>query len=110
CLKAGTTTLTAKSSDGQRFEVEIIVKTVEVDPIASKAIKGDANCDGHVDMADAVLIMQALANPDRFGENGTNENHITEQGMKNADISGDNDGVTAGDALAIQRKLLGLDD
>ena len=110
CLKVGKTVLTAKSSDGQNFEVEIIVLPVEKEAVPNEAVKGDANCDGHVDMADAVLIMQALANPDRFGENGTNENHITEQGMKNADISGDNDGVTAGDALAIQRKLLGLDD
>ena len=36
---------------------------------------GDANCDGSVDMADAVLIMQALANPNKYGLDGTAEHH-----------------------------------
>ena len=60
-------------------------------------------------MADSVIIMQALANPDRFGINGTDENHITEQGCENADIAGNSDGVTTTDALAVQLILLGLD-
>jgi hypothetical protein len=60
-------------------------------------------------MADSVIIMQALANPDRFGINGTDENHITEQGIENADIAGNNDGITTTDALAVQLILLGLD-
>ena len=68
---------------------------------------GDANCDGSVDMADAVLIMQALANPNKYGIDGTAEHHLTEQGKLNGDMDGD--GLTVGDALAIQRKLLGLD-
>ena len=69
---------------------------------------GDANCDSELSMADAVLIMQSIANPAKFGIDGTAENRITEQGQKNADITGDNDGVTNSDALAIQKKLLGL--
>ena len=72
-------------------------------------VPGDANCDGDLSMADAVIIMQSLANPDKYGENGTDKNHITEQGKKNADIAGDNDGITNADALAIQKKLLKLD-
>ena len=76
----------------------------------SVAVNGDANCDGELSMADAVIIMQSLANPERFGVNGTDEHHITEQGKKNADITGDNDGITNADALAIQMKLLGLDN
>ena len=71
-------------------------------------IKGDSNCDGSVDMADAVLIMQALANPNKYGIDGTAEHHLTEQGKLNGDMNGD--GLTVGDAQAIQRKLLGLDD
>ena len=71
-------------------------------------VKGDANCDGSVDMADAVLIMQALANPNKYGLDGTAEHHLTEQGKLNGDMNGD--GLTSGDALAIQRKLLGLDN
>ena len=70
---------------------------------------GDSNGDGTVSMADAVLIMQSIANPAKYGVEGTNENHITEQGKKNADIAGENDGVTNADALAIQKKLLKLD-
>ena len=44
---------------------------------------GDVNCDDEVDMADAVLIMQALANPNKYGEDGTAENHLTPQGKVN---------------------------
>ena len=69
--------------------------------------KGDANCDGQVDMADAVLIMQALANPNKYGLDGTAEVHLTEQGKANADMEGD--GLTVGDAQAIQKILLGLE-
>ena len=73
----------------------------------AQLLKGDANCDGTVDMADIVLIMQALANPNKYGENGTDEYHLTPQGKANADMDGD--GLTVGDAQAIQKKLLGLD-
>lgn len=70
---------------------------------------GDANCDGELSMADAVLIMQSISNPDKYGEKGTGKQRMTEQGKKNADITGENDGVTNADALAIQKKLLKLD-
>ena len=70
-------------------------------------VKGDANCDGEVDMSDIVLIMQALANPNKYGENGTAESHLTAQGKANADMDGD--GLTVGDAQTIQKMLLGLD-
>ncbi|WP_295092566.1 dockerin type I repeat-containing protein [Ruminococcus sp.] len=70
-------------------------------------VKGDTNCDGSVDMSDAVLIMQALANPNKYGIDGTAEHHLTEQGKLNADMNGD--GLTVGDAQAIQMKLLGLE-
>ncbi|MCR5601148.1 MAG: dockerin type I repeat-containing protein [Ruminococcus sp.] len=62
-------------------------------------LKGDANCDGGVDMADVVFIMQSLANPDKY--------KLTDIGRVNADMDGD--GVTVADAQAIQAKLLGLD-
>jgi hypothetical protein len=75
--------------------------------------RGDANCDTEVNMADAVLIMQSIANPNAFGPTGTNEKHITEQGKINADVAGGTsdkggDGVTAGDALQIQKYKLNL--
>ena len=65
---------------------------------------GDANCDSEMDMSDAVLVMQALANPDKYGVEGTNENHITYSGVYNADF--DYNGLTGSDALIIQKKLL----
>jgi hypothetical protein len=71
---------------------------------ATVNVKGDANCDGERDMSDVVLIMQALANPNKYGENGTAELHLTAQGKANADMDGD--GLTVGDAQAIQKILL----
>ena len=57
---------------------------------------GDANCDGKLTEADASAILQALANSDKFG--------LSEQGMINADFSGDNI-VTAYDAELIKAYL-----
>jgi hypothetical protein len=73
---------------------------------AVEKVKGDANCDGELSMADPVMIMQALANPNKYGIEGTAEKHLTEQGQINGDMDGD--GLTVGDAQAIQRQLLGL--
>ena len=73
-----------------------------------ESLKGDANCDGQIDLSDAVMIMQALANPNKYGIGGTAEKHLTEQGQINGDMDGD--GLTVGDAQAIQSKLLGLSD
>ncbi|WP_019679639.1 hypothetical protein [Ruminococcus flavefaciens] len=75
--------------------------------LPAEIIKGDANCDSQVDLSDAVMIMQALANPNKYGIDGTAEHHLTEQGKLNGDMNGD--GLTVGDAQSIQRKLLGLD-
>ena len=64
-----------------------------------KYLKGDANEDGKLSISDAVLIMQALSNP--------NDYQLTEQGAKNADVNGDG-GVTTADALEIQMHDIGL--
>ena len=55
-----------------------------------------------IDLADAVIIMQSLANPNKYGKNGTDEHHITDKGLVNADCCNAGDGVTTNDALAIQ--------
>ena len=68
-------------------------------------IVGDANGDGNVDLADAILIMQALANPNKYGIGGTDEHSFSEQGWANADCDGFK-GVTNDDAVAIQMFLL----
>ncbi len=51
----------------------------------AEGVRGDANGDGELDMSDAVLIMQALANPNKYGTSGTSPTHITAAGFKYAD-------------------------
>ena len=69
---------------------------------------GDADLDGAVAMNDAVLIMQSITNPNKYGLNGTDSRHITEQGRLNADVyENGRSGVTNMDALQIQKYLLG---
>jgi len=67
---------------------------------------GDANCDGDVNMADAVLIMQSINNPDKYGEG--KPDGISSTGVKNADVFNTGDGITNKDALAIQKYKLGI--
>ena len=56
------------------------------------AITGDADCDGKVNINDAVFVMQSIANPDKY--------QLSEQGKANADIDGN--GITLSDAVTIQ--------
>jgi hypothetical protein len=103
---AGTTTTTSAP--------KAAVTTITNSPATSPVVKnddvkyGDANCDGDVSLADSVLIMQSLSNPSKFGESGSDKNHITKQGSANADCSNVGDGVTNKDALAIQKYKLNL--
>ena len=69
---------------------------------------GDANCDGGVDMSDAVMIMQAISNPNKYGIGGYDSHALTESGRTNADVTGNNDGMTVKDAQFIQTYLLGV--
>ncbi|EWM52415.1 glycoside hydrolase family 9 protein [Ruminococcus flavefaciens] len=78
--------------------------TSEIPPSPKKY--GDSNCDGTVDLADAILIMQALANPDKYGENGSDKNHLTESGKELADVDRGTVGLTGDDAVRIQEYLL----
>lgn len=68
---------------------------------------GDTNCDGTVDLSDVVLILQALANPDKYWLEGTDPSHLTTQGLYNGDVCYYGSGITAKDALWIQNYLLG---
>ncbi|MBR6968159.1 MAG: hypothetical protein IKH78_06450 [Ruminococcus sp.] len=63
-----------------------------------KERSGDANCDGTVDMADVLLIIQSCCNPDKY--------QLTESGRYNADVSDTGNGITPADAQALQLKLL----
>ena len=86
-----------KSGFGVMAASSDTTKGTEIDLYNS--VQGDTNCDEDMNMADAVLIMQSLANPDKY--------NITPQGKFNADTNCD--GITNADALAIQKKLLKLD-
>lgn len=81
---AGATTPTQPSTEG---------------PTSGKYLRGDANCDGKVTIADATAILQALGNPDKYG--------LSTQGAANADVA-DPAGVTTEDALRIQMLDAGL--
>lgn len=87
--------------------------TSAIVPTGSATLRGDANCDNLVQMSDAVLILQSIANADKFGVNGSDSNHLTAQGAINADVEGGDagmggDGVTPVDALKIQKFTLKL--
>ena len=93
----------AKIKDNTGFECEWTkfyggagIPTNIKNALPEPTLSGDANEDGDVNMADAVLIMQTLSNPDEY--------KLTPQGIANADIDGD--GVTAMDALTIQLSII----
>nr|AEV58403.1 scaffoldin C [Ruminococcus flavefaciens] len=99
-----------KSSDGK---IKITDNASNPGVTPGSITRGDANCDGKVDLSDAVLIMQFQSNPSAYGLTGSNKNHITTQGMDNADVAGGasgkgGDGVTTNDALQIQKYMLSL--
>ena len=78
----GTTTCTTGLSGTEKNTEDIVMY-------------GDANADGKVSVADAVAILQYIANKDKYGLRG--------QGLDNADCYNPGDGITAMDALAIQK-------
>ena len=69
---------------------------------AEATLPGDANCDGSVDLADAVLVKCYLINSAAYS--------ISAEGKANADVQGDGNGLNAQDSLAILQKALKLID
>lgn len=90
----------SEGSEAQRYAEETGIKFEAVRK--EKIAYGDSNCDGSVNLADAVIIMQYLANPVKYG--------IADQGLINADVNRTGDGVTSGDAFTIQQYVLGIID
>lgn len=69
---------------------------------ASGGVKyGDANCDGKIDISDAVAVLQYTANKTKYP--------LTDEGIKNADTDGES-GITGSDAIVIQKIDAGLID
>ena len=108
----GTYSVQLTNAEGVRSMVKIadIVGVGDETPTKYSELRGDTNCDNNVDLSDAILIMQALSNPNKYGENGTDSNHLTHQGRINGDVQGGRDGLTGDDAVEIQRFLIGLTD
>lgn len=100
-----TTTTTTTTTATTTTDTTTTTSTV---PDPEKTIYGDADCDGKVFLNDAVLIMQAIGNPDAYGVNGSDETHITQQGKINGDVYNTGDDLTNLDALAIQKYLIGI--
>ena len=75
---------------------------------STNVVYGDANCDGKVDLSDAVMILQSISNPDKYGVNGSSESHITAQGVLNGDVYANGTGLTPQDALSIQKYVAEL--
>ena len=67
-------------------------------PTQSDIVYGDANCDGKVDISDAVLVKCYLINSKKYS--------LTESGLANADVQGTGNGVNAQDAVVIQKLSL----
>ena len=67
-----------------------------------ETLLGDVNADNTLDVADCTYITQYLASPDSFP--------LTDAQKEAADVTGSGDGVTAEDALAIQKYLVGTID
>lgn len=79
--------------------------TTTTSPDDYKRLLGDANCDGTLNISDAVITMQSLANSDEYS--------LSEQGTLNVDVINTGDGVTNIDALAIQMviaNIINVDD
>lgn len=66
----------------------------------SKTLKGDANLDGSVDIADAVALASYVGD--------TEKNKLEPQGIINGDVQATGNGVNANDALAVQQYLANI--
>lgn len=84
------------------YDVKAVSGSVTVgNPVSGATLKGDANCDGKVTIADAAAIFQAIGNKDKYA--------LSDAGTANADVV-EPVGITAADAMEIQKLDAGLID
>ena len=95
-----TTTATTTTTTSTTTTTTVVTTTSTTTAPTSVGKAGDANGDDQVDMSDVVLIMQSLANPDKY--------QIAPENRDKADVESKGNGITTVDALSIQRYLLGL--
>ena len=72
--------------------------TATTTTVAEEVIYGDANCDGNVDISDAVMVKCYLINNKKFT--------LSKQGLLNSDVQGSGNGVNAQDAVTIQKYVI----
>lgn len=94
-LKKGSAGILVSESLSEHLYSEINIEIVE-------AKVGDANTDGEVSPADAVTILQYLGNKDKY--------NLSSEAVKYADVYNPGDGITAMDALTIQKLDAGVID
>ncbi|MDE5771632.1 MAG: dockerin type I repeat-containing protein [Ruminococcus sp.] len=97
--KAGTYTIKVKCTDDYKSDYMVTnnLLTFEVTVSEKETFSekmGDTDGNGDVGINDAVLIMQYIANPDKY--------KMSAQGKLNADVYNRGDGITNMDALTIQ--------
>jgi len=106
---SATTTSATTSSSTTTATTSVTVQSTEGTTVTSGqggsntervTLWGDANCDKTVDVSDAVIIMQSLANPSKY--------KLTDEGSANGDVNKNGDGITGADALSIQKYKLNL--
>ncbi len=90
--KPATTTTKPATTTKPTTTVPVVTTTASSDIVT---LIGDANCDGTVSIADAAAIYQAIGNADKYS--------LSETGSANADCCNPGGGITAADALAIQK-------
>lgn len=82
------------------YDIETISGSVIVESEGLEFIKGDANCDGVVAVADAVAVAANVSDSEK--------NFISEQGRINADVHMTGNDLNASDALMIQQYATGI--
>ena len=99
-----TTTATTAAEATVSTASENTTTTSETTQTTTEAVEppllGDANLDGHISISDAVAILQYIANKDKFP--------LSAEAADNADVYNRGDGITAGDALSIQKLDAGI--
>ncbi|MBQ6945683.1 MAG: cellulase family glycosylhydrolase [Ruminococcus sp.] len=95
--KPATTTTTKPATTTTKPVTTTTPKPVTPTPpdAPTATLIGDANCDGNVTIADATAILQAIGNADKYS--------LSDEGLANADCCNVGGGLTAADALAIQK-------
>lgn len=97
-LQKGSYTYILNAEDTNGYQKNLVTSDFQIGNI--EKIAGDANIDGNVDVADVVAIASYVSDSEN--------NPLDYAGILNADVQGEGDGLTAGDALAIQQYLAGI--